>query len=215
MKHVSPAKQYAFMVDMSRCTGCQTCMVACKDKHNLPLGVSWRRVVEFTGGNWHELKDGTFSQDIFAYYLSISCNHCSEPVCVEVCPTTAMHKDEWGIVSVDHEKCIGCRYCQWACPYSAPQFNPELGRMTKCDFCRDYLEQGEAPACVAACPNRALAFGELEELQNQSRLDEMFVIVPDTKPSLRINPHSNANRSAQAEISNPEEVKWKKSTGLW
>lgn len=214
MKHDSSTKQYAFMVDTSRCTGCKTCIVACKDKHNLPLGVSWRRVVEFVGGSWQEV-DGGYTQDVFAYYLSISCNHCNKPTCVESCPTGAMHKDDHGIVSVDHRKCMGCRYCEWGCPYSAPQYNPELGRMSKCDFCRDYLEQGLPPSCVAACPCRALHFGEMEQLKNESLLDEMLVIEPDTEPSLRIVPHPRSQDSTPAEIANPEEIKWKKSTGLW
>jgi anaerobic dimethyl sulfoxide reductase subunit B (iron-sulfur subunit) len=214
MKPVSPEKQVAFIKDMGRCTGCKTCIVACKDKHRLPTGVSWRRVVEFVGGSWHQ-KENTYTQDIFAYYLSVACNHCSDPVCVAVCPTTAMNKDSKGIVSVDPGKCMGCRYCEWACPHSAPQFNPKLGRMTKCDFCRDYLDQGQDPSCVAACPNRALGFGRLEELEKLNVLDDMFIIEPDTKPCLRLKPHRHSLDSFQAKIANPEEIKWKKSTGLW
>ncbi len=91
--------------------------------------------------------------------------HCQDPVCVNVCPTTAMSKDENGIVSVDADKCIGCRYCEWACPYGAPQFNEAAGVMTKCNMCQDLVAEGGNPACVDACPMRALEFGDIEELQ--------------------------------------------------
>ncbi len=115
-------QQPAFFVDMTLCTGCKACMIACKDKHDLDVSVNWRRVVEYSGGNW--IKEGDcFRQDIFCYYLSLSCNHCQDPICVNSCPTTAMHKDSEGIVSVDESKCVGCGYCQWACPYGAPQLN--------------------------------------------------------------------------------------------
>ena len=121
-------KRPAFFVDTQICTGCKTCMVACKDKNDLGPGVRWRRVVEYSGGEWLSMPDGTFRQDVFAYYISVSCNHCVEPICVEVCPTTAMNQDESGIVTVDQTKCVGCGYCEWACPYGAPQYQVESGR---------------------------------------------------------------------------------------
>ena len=102
-------KRPAFHIDTSRCTGCKTCMVACMDKHDLPEGVLWRRVTEYVGGEWTARPDGTYTQNIFGYYLSIGCNHCQNPICVRSCPTTAMHKGKDGIVSVDHAKCVGCR----------------------------------------------------------------------------------------------------------
>ena len=111
-------------------------MIACKDKNDLPLGVRWRRVVEFSGGEWASLPGGGFSHDVFAYYISLSCNHCQQPICVECCPSQAMQQDERGIVSVDPDRCLGCRYCEWSCPYSAPQYDEAQGRMTKCDFCQ-------------------------------------------------------------------------------
>ena len=76
--------------------------------------------------------------------------------CVEACPTAAMNRDETGIVSIDQGKCMGCGYCEWACPYSAPQYQAGSGQMSKCDFCRDELKTGNAPACVAACPTGAM-----------------------------------------------------------
>ena len=157
----------SFFLDTQICTGCKTCIIACKDKNDLPPGVRWRRVVEFTGGDWSHHKDGTVSQNVFAYYISVGCNHCREPICVEVCPTTAMHQNDRGIVTVDPGKCVGCRYCEWACPYSAPQFDTSIEQMTKCDFCEDKIEQGEEPACVAACPTRSLQFGEYDDLAIQ------------------------------------------------
>ena len=83
-------KKPAFFLDVQTCTGCKTCMVACKDKNDLPLGVRWRRVVEFAGGDWVRLPDGTFNQSVFAYYISVSCNHCREPLCVQNCPSQAI-----------------------------------------------------------------------------------------------------------------------------
>jgi anaerobic dimethyl sulfoxide reductase subunit B (iron-sulfur subunit) len=169
-------------------------------------------VVEYSGGEWTVLPDGTFRQDVFAYYLSVSCNHCSEPICVEVCPTTAMHQDENGIVSVDQAKCMGCGYCKWACPYDAPQMQPDTGRMSKCDFCRDLLESGGQPACVAACPTRALRFGELDKLQTEAGAGRVMAPLPDgayTEPNMVFKPHrfSRPLDSTAGWIANPEENK--------
>jgi anaerobic dimethyl sulfoxide reductase subunit B (iron-sulfur subunit) len=160
------AQQLGFWIDQQYCTGCKACQVACKDKHDLPLGVTWRRVVEYSGGSWStDPAAGTFTPNVFTYYTSISCNHCDDPVCVAVCPTTAMHKGADGIVSVDPAKCVGCRFCEWACPYSAPQFDPSAGVMTKCDLCADELAEGRDPACVAACPSRVLHYGDITDLR--------------------------------------------------
>lgn len=204
-------KRPAFYIDMDACTGCKTCMVSCIDKHDLPSGVLYRRVFEYTGGDWVRKANGTYEQDIFAYYLSVSCNHCENPICVRSCPTTAMHKDKNGIVSVDHSRCVGCRYCEWGCPYSAPQYSAEMGKMTKCDFCRDYLEQGQSPACVAACPTRALKFGEYDELVARYGTAMNVAPLPDpsiTQPNLAVTPGRMAKPegSRAGKISNPEEV---------
>jgi DMSO reductase iron-sulfur subunit len=203
-------KRPAFCLDSRICTGCKTCMVACRDKNDLPAGVRWRRVVEYAGGEWLPLPDGTFRQDVFAYYISVSCNHCTEPLCVEVCPTTAMSQDENGIVTVDQAKCMGCKYCQWACPYDAPQYQAGTGQMSKCDFCRDEIAAGGVPACVAACPTRALTFGEHDELHSGAQGQQAFAPLPDyayTAPGAVFKPHalSKPVGSDAGHIANPEE----------
>ena len=205
------ANKLGFYFNATVCTGCKACQVACKDKSDLPVGVNWRRVAEYTGGEWVTNPDGTVEQNVFAYYTSIACNHCTNPICVEVCPTQAMHQREDGIVMVDESKCIGCRYCEWACPYAAPQFNEEVGVMTKCNFCYDYLDEGKSPACVAACPSRALFFGDIDELRAEhGELAEIAPLPPAdiTEPNLVIEPHHNAKPigSPSGKLINPEEV---------
>lgn len=204
-------KRPAFHIDLGACIGCKTCMVACIDKNDLPGGILFRRVSEYSGGGWTRRKDGTFVQNVFAYYLSIACNHCENPICVRSCPTTAMQKDEYGIVSVDPEKCVGCRYCEWGCPYSAPQYDADSGKMTKCDLCRDYLEQGKPPACVAACPTRALQFGEYDDLVARFGKSEVVAPLPDpaiTQPNLLCTPGPTAQppKSRNGKVCNPEEI---------
>ncbi|MBU4214286.1 MAG: 4Fe-4S binding protein, partial [Actinobacteria bacterium] len=118
---------------------------------------------------------------------------------------------EDGIVSVDADKCVGCRYCEWACPYSAPQFNAASGVMTKCNFCADYLAEGKDPACVAACPSRVLTFGEIDDLRETYGTVDDVEPLPDpsiTKPNLVITPHRDAQRSGlgTGAIANPEEI---------
>lgn len=203
--------QPAFYFDASRCSGCKTCMIACADGNNLPDSVLWRRVAEYAGGEWVEREKGIYSQNVFSYYTSISCNHCEEPVCVRACPTTAMNKNAQGIVSVDLNKCVGCRYCEMNCPYSAPQYNAGTGKMSKCDFCYERLLKGEIPLCVAACPMRALKFGEYEELRKQHGDAAHVAPLPDqaiTKPCLVLTPSRNSRPigSRSGKINNPEEM---------
>ena len=111
-------KQYGFVVDVSRCTGCRTCAVACKDAHNLPVGLNLRRVLEEASGSWRQDRmTGAWHQDVRAWYVSIACNHCENPACVKVCPTKAHYKRaEDGLVVIDRDKCIGCGMCAQACP---------------------------------------------------------------------------------------------------
>ena len=191
--------QYGFYIDTVRCTGCKTCQLSCKDDNNLDIGVNWRRIYEYGGGRWLQNEDGTWEQNVFVHYVSISCNHCSEPACVKACPTTAMHKREQdGLVAVDQKKCVGCRYCEMACPYGAPQFDPEKKVMSKCDGCFDRVEKGEKPICVESCPLRAIEFGPIEELR--ARYGDLAEIAPLpeaslTRPNLVIRASKNTRPS--------------------
>ena len=189
------AKQYGFYFDSSACMGCKTCQIACKDKNDLPVGVNWRRVVQYGGGGWVPQGKLFVQSNTFVYSLSIACNHCENPACVNACPTTAMTKRDDGIVVVNADQCVGCRYCQWACPYGAPQFDQAKGVMTKCNLCQDLLAQGQNPACVDACPQRALDFGDIAELRAKyGNVDaiEPLPVASLTQPHLVITPHRNA-----------------------
>lgn len=173
--------QYAFAFDSTRCTGCKTCELACKDYKDLDETVAYRKIYDYEGGSWTDNGDGTCTTNAFVYHVSMSCNHCDDPACTKVCPTGAMHKDaETGLVSVDAEKCIGCGYCHMACPYNAPKVDRAVGHSVKCDGCADRVAQGLQPICVGACPLRALAFGAVEEM---AALGERAAIAPLPEPT--------------------------------
>jgi anaerobic dimethyl sulfoxide reductase subunit B (iron-sulfur subunit) len=149
------ATQYGFSIKTQRCVQCHSCAVACKGAHEAELGVRWRRVYNYWEGEFPNVKNRN---------LSISCLHCAEPACMEVCPVGAISKRaEDGIVVVDHDTCIGCQSCAKACPYGAPQFGKD-GTMQKCNLCLEVISTGGMPACVATCPGEALDFGPLEKL---------------------------------------------------
>jgi anaerobic dimethyl sulfoxide reductase subunit B (iron-sulfur subunit) len=201
-------KQYAFYFEASACSGCKACQVACKDRHGLETGLLWRRVYEVVGGDWTR-DGGAWLTTVFAYNVSLACNHCTEPICAEVCPARAITRRADGIVLLDSQKCIGCKYCSWACPYGAPQYDEVSGRMTKCTFCASDLEAGQPPACVAACPLRALDFGDRAELEARYGHVEAIYPLPEehlTEPALVMTPHRAAIREAPVCVGNWEEV---------
>lgn len=162
---LADGEQYRFHFDMSRCVGCQCCVVACNEQNNNPPEVNWRRVGEIEGGQYPDTKK---------YHLSMACNHCLDPSCLTGCPTDAYMKLEDGIVKHQAEECIGCGYCTWNCPYGVPQFNPERNIVTKCDMCHSRLKEGQLPACVAACPEEAIQIEKVnvrEWRQNHTQAD--------------------------------------------
>ncbi|APB79310.1 TPA: dimethylsulfoxide reductase subunit B [Pasteurella multocida] len=203
--------QYGFYFDSDRCTGCKTCELACKDYKDLDTNVNFRRIYEYAGGDWQQQANGCWQHNVFAYYLSISCNHCDNPACVSVCPTGAMHKTEDGFVIVNEAICIGCRYCHMACPYDAPQYDAMKGHMTKCDGCHSRILEGKKPICVDACPLRALDFAPIDELRKT--YGDLAAIAPlpspeHTAPNLVIKTNINARPTGDTTgfLANPREV---------
>jgi anaerobic dimethyl sulfoxide reductase subunit B (iron-sulfur subunit) len=180
--------QKGIYFDQTRCTGCQTCEVACKDWHDVPAGLSkWIRVTT--------REEGQFP-DLSVSFLVNCCYHCLRPACVAACPVQAVTKrEEDGIVLVDRDACIGrekCGLCLEACPYKAPQFRAEPNsRMEKCDLCSDRWGEGKKPICVDSCPTRALDAGPLEELKIKygTKLEaEGFIYSPQVKPAIIFKP---------------------------
>lgn len=207
------AVQYGFYFDSARCTGCKTCVLACKDYKDLDAATAFRHVYDYEGGSWERLDDGAWLQDSFVYHVSLSCNHCAAPVCVQVCPTGAMHKEaETGFVLVDDRVCVGCGYCELSCPYNAPTVSGSLHQCVKCDGCRERVAQGLDPVCVRACPMRALDFGPLGELRERyGGASEDIAPLPDSRytlPSLlvRLCPAARMPGDTEGHIANPAEV---------
>lgn len=196
-----------FRVDLSGCTGCKACQVACKDKNDLKEGILWRRVVEVEAGGWAR-RGEAWIDTTCTYFVSVACMHCDVPICVEVCPTKAMQQREDGVVFIDAERCIGCRYCAWACPYAAPQFDADARVMTKCDLCRDHLDVGRAPACVEACPMRVLTLEALPDTDDGTRATFPLPPAGLTRPRTSLPPHRDVARAARdtPTIANEEEL---------
>ena len=172
---------YGMAIDLQLCFGCTECAVACKSNNNLPNNMWWNRVLT-DGGDYPDTAKGTYPQVCMAHY-PVGCQHCANPACAKVCPVGATWRDEkTGIVVQDVDKCIGCRMCMGACPYSARTFNWEepayavdfplgdfdapkhvAGVVEKCTFCANRLARGEEPACMEHCPGRARYWGDLDD----------------------------------------------------
>ncbi len=144
---LEPGEQYRFHFDMTRCIGCRCCEVACNEQNGNPAEVTWRRVGEVEGGTYPHVR---------RFHVSMACNHCLEPACLEGCPTESYEKLDNGIVKHHAERCIGCQYCTWNCPYGVPQYNEARRIVTKCHLCVDRIGGGNLPACVEACPVQAI-----------------------------------------------------------
>ena len=180
--------QLAFHFNQTRCTGCYTCVVACKNWHDVPAGpASWIRVIT--------IERGKYPDPLVAHLLS-PCYHCAEPNCVSACPVNAISKRKQdGIVIVDKEVCLGRDYCQSClevCPYEAPQFGAEENaKMQKCDLCIDRWTEGKKPICVSSCPTRALDAGPIDEMRasyGKSREAVGFTFDKNLKPSTILKP---------------------------
>lgn len=155
-------KNYAFVIDQNRCIGCHACTVACKEEHDVPIGVfrTWVKCVE----------KGTFP-DTSRHFGVLRCNHCDSAPCVEICPTRALFRRKDGIVDFDNARCIGCKSCMQACPYDALYLDPNSNTAAKCNFCAHRVEEELKPACVIVCPTQAIIAGDLNDpASNVSRI---------------------------------------------
>jgi molybdopterin-containing oxidoreductase family iron-sulfur binding subunit len=179
--------RWGMVIDLARCVGCNACTVACKIENGTPGDHYWARVYTEETGTYPDVK---------TTYVPALCNHCADAPCVTVCPTGASHQRDDGIVLVEQDKCIGCRACMMACPYSNRFYlkKGELqtgyqgdartvfedtkwqwfteGTVTKCTFCAHRVDDGLEPACVVTCPTDARIFGDLDD--------------PESKPSTLI-----------------------------
>ena len=152
--------RYTIVTDLNRCVSCLNCMVACKEANDVPIGNFWIKVLRVGPNPKYE---GAEYPDVEMYYLPVSCQHCENPSCVEVCPTGASHKTENGTIQVDKDKCIGCQFCVMACPYGVRYLNEEQGVVEKCTRCYQKTQEGELPACVISCGGRARWFGDMDK----------------------------------------------------
>lgn len=201
-------RRLGMVIDTKRCVGCGTCAMMCKSENNEPDGVWWNRVL--TDGGDHLATPSGIYPNLRMENLTISCQHCDNPACVKVCPVGATYKDvEKGIVRQDYDKCIGCRMCMAACPYTGVRsFNWEepkysIGIATgdadvprhqkhvveKCTLCWHRIAKGLEPACIEVCPGRARHFGDLND-----PVSEVSQLLKD-RSSIQLLPERGTNPS--------------------
>ena len=165
-------KNLGMLIDLSLCVGCNACAVACKQENSVPVG-AFNTWIE----SWDVIdEDGRVARA----NMPKQCNHCENAPCVKVCPTGASHRNEDGVVVVDQDRCIGCKYCMAACPYQV-RWQLESGEVEKCTFCSHRTSQGMLPACVSTCITHARIFGDLNDPESdiskklaESKIDVLY-----------------------------------------
>ena len=167
----------AMLIDVTKCIGCRACQVACKQWNDLPAEEthnwgSYQNPPALSAKTWSlvEFKEIEEGGKLAWAFLKRQCMHCEHPACVSVCTVGALRKTEEGPVVYYDERCIGCRYCMYACPFGVPTFEWEkpLALVRKCTFCIDRLSNGLEPACAKTCPNEAIILGERSSLIEQA-----------------------------------------------
>ncbi|RJR50640.1 MAG: 4Fe-4S dicluster domain-containing protein [Desulfobacteraceae bacterium] len=172
--------RYGLIVDLNTCTGCMTCVLACKQENLTRPGVQWNRILEIENAALDHIT-----------YVRHACMQCDDPPCLDACQSKAITKRADGIVLIDQKKCVGCGGCVDSCPYGVPRLNTDQqyfpgetlpfeknaaafrvqlsGKSSKCTFCAHRIDQGKSPVCVEACPSKALIFGDLDDPQSGIR----------------------------------------------
>lgn len=169
-------KKFVKVIDLARCANARECIKGCQEGHNRKAPVEFMKVTR--------MQDSALSEP---YWMPHSCNHCDNPPCTKVCPVDATFKRKDGIVMIDDDRCIGCRFCMAACPYNERTFMwgenwgmasnpdkakclpndsaamPKMGTVQKCDFCVEEAKEGKLPYCVNACPNGTIFYGDANE----------------------------------------------------
>ncbi|MFH1491526.1 MAG: 4Fe-4S dicluster domain-containing protein [Pseudomonadota bacterium] len=215
--------RYGISVDLNRCTGCMTCVIACKEENLTRPGVWWNRILE--------MENETLDNII---YFRNACMHCDNPPCVESCAAGAFYKRPDGLVLIDQDKCVGAGDCVDACPYGVIDINPDQdyfpgqtlpyeeipyahrihppGKSSKCTMCNHRIEQGKEPVCVEACPSKSMVFGDLDDPDSPAYkklgISEQLLESEDAKPKVSyIIPMNLLNRINQRIKNNPKMVR--------
>lgn len=173
--------RYGFLIDQNRCIGCHACTVACKEEHNIALGVNRTWVKYIEKGHYPDTR---------RHFAVLRCNHCDDAPCIEICPTVALFRRPDGIVDFDSGRCIGCKSCMQACPYDALYIDPDRNTAAKCNFDAPRVEMGYKPACEIVCPTEAILSGDVDdpnsEISRRIAVEKTAVRKPDkgTNPKL-------------------------------
>ena len=227
------AKQLALVIDLNVCVGCHACVTYCKqwntsgsagplaDEHPYgadPTGTFFNRVQTYEAGVFPTMDTVHFPK---------SCLHCEDPPCVPVCPTGASYKrKEDGIVLVDYDKCIGCKYCSWACPYGMRELDEERQVMTKCTLCVDRIydeklpKEDRKPACVKACPTGARLFGDVKDPNSEVSIAIRerggYSLMPEweTQPANQYLPRRITTPELQGTPPSPSQHRAQKTVGV-
>lgn len=161
-----------FIFNINKCAGCRSCIAACSLENSWVVQPRDIMIVN------EELTD-----NLPVWNISLACNHCEKPVCLEGCPAQSYYRDEnTGAIILNENRCIGCRYCQWNCPFDAPKFDLDRHVIGKCNLCYKGVSEGKLPACVSACPTGALMFGDIHRPENSMNFPGK-----ELKPSLQFS----------------------------
>ena len=170
-KHVDTSHYTGMLYDATKCVGCKACMSACQEANNLEQekGSLWSSDIDLSARTKNVIKfyDGPEGNS----FMKMQCMHCIEPACASACMLGALTKDEEGVVKWQGDLCVGCRYCQVACPFNVPKFewdsaNPKI---VKCELCKDRTKEGKLPACVEVCPREAVIYGKRDDLLKEAK----------------------------------------------